>query len=349
MMPALRRTLGAVCLFLVVDSAIGCSNDRSLRWEIAFDDQALADRAAVVVGRIREGGCDGPVLYEDQVAPGESASMPTSLEPGTYAFEGLARDASCMEYASGCVALELPQDEGMLVVSLAGSGPAMACAASACDEGRCMMADAGPPPDGGGADAGVDGGRDAGSDAPPSRLLPVGDSVRIDFGTATSAGWSNHTEIASTSGPLTSVGGVMTELEVTSSGFNGVQLGGSSTNTLGYPGTASSDSFWVGSFDGHDAALALTGRVELSGFAGGEYSIELFASRDGDDAGIGRLTRYRVGTETHDLDASDNTSETITFARVRPNTSGVIRLDVTVSPSGTGRFGYIGTLILTRL
>jgi hypothetical protein len=351
-MPLLRRTFGAFCLLATIDTAIGCSvigcsNARSLQWGIEFDD-GLADRAAIVVGRIRAGGCDGDVLFEDDVAPGEMASMPTSLEPGTYAFEGVARDASCVEYAGGCVTLELPADEGNVVVTLSAGATRAACPAGMCDEGRCMTADAGPPPDGGGADVGGDAGRDGGTDA-PMRLLPVGDAVRIDFGTATSAGWSNHTEFASTSGPLTSMGGVTLDLMVSTSGFNGVQLGGSMTNTLGYPGTASSDSFWVGSFDGHAAALPLTGRVEVTGFMGGEYEIELFASRDGDDAGIGRLTRYRIGTETFDLDASDNTSETITFDRVRPNASGVIRLEVTVSPDGMGRFAYIGTLVLRRL
>lgn len=334
-------------MLAVVDTAIGCSNGRSLRWEIVFDD-GLADRAAVVVGRIRAGGCDGEVVFEDDVAPGEAASMPTSLEPGSYALEGVARDASCVEYARGCVELELPADEGSILVTLSASGTSSVCSASMCDEGRCMASDAGLTPDAGGMDVGSDGGRDSSTDA-PIRLLPVGDAVRIDFGTATSTGWSNHTEFASTSGPLTSMGGVTLDLTVTTSGFNGVQLGGSMTNTLGYPGTASSDSFWVGSFDGHAAALTLAGHVELAGFTGGEYEIELFGSRDGDDAGIGRLTRYQIGTVTHDLDASDNTSQTITFDRVRPNASGVIRLDVTVSPEGTGRFGYIGTLVLRRL
>ncbi len=355
MMRVLGRTCVALCLFAVGNGAIGCSNGRSLRWEIAFDD-GLADRAAIVIGRIRAGGCDGDVLFEDDVAPGEAASMPTSLEPGTYAFEGVARDASCMEYARGCVEVELPADEQSVTVTLSASGGSSACDASACDEGRCRADDAGTPIDGGGvdagrdagSDAGRDAGSDAGSDAPAPRVLANGDSVRIDFGTATSSGWTNHTDIASSTSPMVSEGGATVDVRVTTSGFNGVQLGGSMTNTLGYPGTASSDTFWVGSFDGHDAALTLTGVVELSGLAPGNYMVEVFASRDGDDTGIGRLTRYRLDTRTQDLEVSDNTSRSVTLSPVRPDASGRLRLEVTVSPSGTGRFGYIGTLILTR-
>lgn len=155
------------CLVALVVSA--CSpGSRDLRWEIAFADATLATRAEVVVGRILAGGCaSGTVVYEDEAGRDETPSMPSSLEAGRYGFEGLARDGECVEFARGCVEIDLPADEDDLVlVRLSASIESRACSASQCASGRCGGADAGldagadgGPRDGGAMDAGsVDGG-----------------------------------------------------------------------------------------------------------------------------------------------------------------------------------------------
>ena len=180
------------------------------------------------------------------------------------------------------------------------------------------------------------------------RTLPIGERVGIDFGPLASS-WPMHGAISGTSGPVLSLSGMPTDVTVTTRGFVGEQTGGSAVNDLGLPGPVSQDSLWVGSFDSHAAALALDAEIELGGLTEGTYSLELFASRDGDDAGNGRLTRYTVGTETRDLDVADNRARLAVFPEVIVAADGAITVHVGVSPAGTARFGYAGSLVLTRL
>jgi hypothetical protein len=178
--------------------------------------------------------------------------------------------------------------------------------------------------------------------------LAIGDGVRVDFGPTSIDAWPAITAPAGTIGPLLSDAGSPTSVRVTAMGFTGVQTGGAMVNELGYPPEVSSDSLWVGSFDGHAAALPLRGYVVLRGLAPGTYEIEIFASRDGDDGGIGRLTRYAVGDESTDLDVADNTRETAALVATASE-EGEIVLEVSVSPEGAARFGYLGALLVTRL
>jgi hypothetical protein len=180
------------------------------------------------------------------------------------------------------------------------------------------------------------------------RALPVGDVLPIDFGPNAVAGWATVDEIRETVGPLTSADGMLTDARVSVSGFVGTQTGGSATNDLGLPADVSADSLWVGSFDGHDAALALGAEITIAGLVPGRYRLELFASRDGDDAGNGRLTRYAIAERTLDLEVSDNRARAASFDDVSPDASGAITVDVTVSPSGRARFAYAGSLRVTR-
>jgi hypothetical protein len=90
-------------------------------------------------------------------------------------------------------------------------------------------------------------------------------------------------------------------------------------------------------------------RVERSEIEeAGEYDLELFASRDGNDSGNGRLTRYAIEDRTLDLDVADNRDRTVTFDAVRPDGTGAIAIEVTVSPEGMARFAYAGSLVVTR-
>ncbi len=179
-------------------------------------------------------------------------------------------------------------------------------------------------------------------------VIPLGSRVAVDFGSADAPGWPAHSALDGASGPLRTLEGEPTSITVHAAGWNGIQTGGRADNTLGLPPDVSRDTLWVGSFAGHDEALPLRAVVSLRGVPEGEYELVLFASRTGDDAGAGRLTRYTVGGETRDLDVADNTSRTVTFAPLRP-TDGELDIEIRVSPDGAARFAYIGALVLTRL
>lgn len=181
------------------------------------------------------------------------------------------------------------------------------------------------------------------------RAFPVGASVRVDVG-PTEADWPALTSAVSAFvGPLPADAGGDTSAAAASASFDGTQTGGLGANDLGWPADVSSDSLWVGSFDGHDAALTRLARVTLRGLPEGRYSLTLFASRTGDDGGRGRLTRYTLGSETRDLEVADNSGDTVTFETVSPDEVGELAFTVGVSPAGSGRFGYLGALVLTRI
>ncbi len=187
-------------------------------------------------------------------------------------------------------------------------------------------------------------------------LMPLqsGETIWIDFGgdnRNTSGNWNNFNEFI-TGNSLVNVidgAGQTTSVDVTlTDGFSGVNSAGSATNTLGYPTTATSDSLYTGSFDGHAAALLNRAQVTFSDLDPNlVYDLAMFSSRTGNDGGLGRLTRYTVGGEWIDFDPTDNTSVEVVFAGISPAPDGTLTIDVEVSPDGTGRFGYLGSLKLT--
>ncbi len=187
----------------------------------------------------------------------------------------------------------------------------------------------------------------------PRPPFAVGQSVQVDFGTleTVATGWSNVLDcVAGSSADLVDSTGVSTGVDARMvDAFSGANESGLSANTLGYPGNASADVCWTGSFDGHTAALSELGVVELGDLAPGHYELRLFASRTGDDSGAGRLSRYTVNGETIDLEVSDNVGDEAVFADVSPDASGSMRIEVTVSPAGTARFTYLGALVLTKI
>ncbi|MCB9635428.1 MAG: hypothetical protein H6721_25185 [Sandaracinus sp.] len=192
-----------------------------------------------------------------------------------------------------------------------------------------------------------DGPLDAGVDAGPPGL-DVGDSLRIDFGPTAATGWWAHADREGSTGPVPSVGGATTGSFVVTEGFTGEQTGGSVSNSLGLPGQVSSDTLWVGSFDGHDVAVTLRATAAVTALPEGAYTLVVFASRTGNDGALGRLTRFTVAGTSQDLEVADNTANAITFEDVAPDDAGSLQVEITVSPDGTGRFAYLGSLEITR-
>ncbi|MCA9563338.1 MAG: hypothetical protein KC561_07605 [Myxococcales bacterium] len=188
----------------------------------------------------------------------------------------------------------------------------------------------------------------------PQPGLAPGQTVRIDVGGADEAepGW-NILSGATTGARynLVDTGGVPTTVDVwVSDGFAGVNSNGLGSNSLEYPASASSDTLFCGSFDGHEEGLAAPGAVTIGGLEPlASYRLRAFASRSGNDGGQGRLTRYRIGAREVDLEVSDNVSETALFDEVEADAEGRLELEVLVSPTGTGRFCYLGVLIVEGL
>ncbi|RLB65808.1 MAG: hypothetical protein DRI90_00980 [Deltaproteobacteria bacterium] len=182
--------------------------------------------------------------------------------------------------------------------------------------------------------------------------LQVGQTIQVDFGSIDTVvtGWNVVTDctagslfdVVDTTGTATGVDVLITDA------FTGANELGLGANTLGYPDTVSLDVCWTGSFDGHTAALVETAAVTFDDLDDGRYEVRLFASRSGDDAGLGRLTRYTLESDFVDVEIGDNTSDTALFTDVSPNSGGHMVLQVAVSPAGTGRFGYLGSIVLTK-
>ncbi len=180
------------------------------------------------------------------------------------------------------------------------------------------------------------------------RDFPVGEVVRVDFGPTVAPDWTKL-GLNETVGPLDTVDGNPTSVVVVASGFNGDQNGGALTTTLGIPPEVTRDTIWSGNFDGHDAALLEQGIVLAQELPTGSYRVQIFGSRDGDDGGMGRLSRYQIGEQFIDYEPSNQMSEYAVFDAVDVMDTGSIELTVSVSPDGTGRFSYIGSMEIERL
>jgi hypothetical protein len=185
---------------------------------------------------------------------------------------------------------------------------------------------------------------------PPSAnpsAIDIGDSIRVDFGPLAVPDWNFAEPTSGRTGPLQTDAGAATLISVTTVGFDGIQEGGESVNDFMWPADVSRDSIWVGTFDGHDAALLRSGHAVFDGLADGVYRVEVFGSRTGDDAGAGRLIRVVAGGETADFDTADNQSSLATLEGLRPE-AGLLDISVGVSPMGTARFAHLGAVVLTR-
>ena len=181
--------------------------------------------------------------------------------------------------------------------------------------------------------------------------LASGRSIHVDLGVSSGASASPWNNLTSTGDAISNTiddQAAPTEVNVViTDAFTGTNQNGIGPNSLGYPDTVTADNFWVGSFDGHTEALLDSATVTISGLESqGTYSLELFASRTGDDGGRFRLTRYTVDGAFQDLEVSDNSSDSVFFDNITGESE--ITVEVTVSPDGTGRFAYLGGLVLRR-
>lgn len=188
---------------------------------------------------------------------------------------------------------------------------------------------------------------------PGPKTLEVGRRLLVDAGLATRTSpspWNNLgsqdavvSNLIDTTGEVTS-----TSLHITDD-FEYENADGLDNNGFGYPAEASNDTLWVGSFDGHQQALLERAEITISGLdPRGRYTLTMFAARTGDDGGHGRLTRYTIGAATADLDASNNTTSNAMLSNVQPSAMGELELEITPSPAGGSRFGYLGVLELER-
>jgi alpha-tubulin suppressor-like RCC1 family protein len=101
---------------------------------------------------IREGGCDGNIVYADGFAPG-GAMTPPSLGSGQHSFVVRAHDASCNVFAEGCETVTLPLGTDSLTVTAGPTTARPACSTDqTCEAGQCVGGDM---PDAGMSDAGM--------------------------------------------------------------------------------------------------------------------------------------------------------------------------------------------------
>ena len=181
----------------------------------------------------------------------------------------------------------------------------------------------------------------------------TGAVIEIDLGSTTrmTPSINNLTNFTNLPLALNTSGGSPTSVTINiTAPFVGTNTNGIEANTIGLDADTTFDNLFGGDSAGHAQALAQVSRLVISNLdPNAQYGLTLFASRTGNDGGLGRLTRYTInGVNYADLDASDNTSETVQFDNVQPDSGGQIAIEVTVSPDGTSRFTYLGYLALTH-
>lgn len=101
-----------------------------------------------------------------------------------------------------------------------------------------------------------------------------------------------------------------------------------------YPDAVMNGSYWLD--PGASGQFKVTGLNLLL-----EYNFTFFGSRDGTG---NRFTNYSIGDKTVTLNASKNTSETVSINKVRPNEFGEIFIDVATASGSV--YGYINSLII---
>ncbi len=168
---------------------------------------------------------------------------------------------------------------------------------------------------------------------------------RFDFGSSaagfltTDSGWNNVTDQRAGQAGSKVENAIDTEgnatglrLEITHS-FTGINANGA-ISPLSYPETAQNDSIYV---------QTGTSAVRVSGLNPTQtYQFTFFASR----AGSGdRTTFYKINGTSVALNATNNTSATVSLNDVQPDASGAIDLHVWNGPSAT--YGYLGVLTIS--
>jgi len=186
----------------------------------------------------------------------------------------------------------------------------------------------------------------------PDDGLDPGDVVLIDCGGGTTAtGWNNMTDsVAGQLSDAVNTDGDTSNVDMSvSNGFVGHNTSGIAANMVGFPGTATGDSFFTGSFNDHAEALTRPAQLTISDLEPmSTYTVRIFASRTNDDGGRLRETLYEINGASQVLDASDNVSQFATFTNVQPSMRGDVVIDVSVNTNGTTRFAYVGVVELTK-
>ncbi|MEO1053646.1 MAG: fibronectin type III domain-containing protein, partial [Bacteroidota bacterium] len=195
----------------------------------------------------------------------------------------------------------------------------------------------------------------SGSSAPTAEVNATTDQVPdpgsgtqrtflIDLGNPTNGttdNWNNITgpqRAGMTISGLVDATGLSSSLnfEVVSDASNGYGNGFNNTGyageTLGYPTSANSDSYFS-----HGAG----GTYKLTGLDNSKtYTITIFGSRTATSGG--RVGTYTIDGVTQTLDGQNNTSNTISFTDLQPDVNNEITLDFGVAAGST--FGYLNVL-----
>jgi lysophospholipase L1-like esterase len=177
------------------------------------------------------------------------------------------------------------------------------------------------------------------------------DTILIDFGNQLSpAPWNNLADPAAgrIDNLLNTAGTLTGKSIVVYDPFNNINTNGATAPdpALGFPPTATSDSFFgnIAPFGGQSQP---TGGVELTGLKPeSEHVFTVFASRMAvSDNREARYTFQGLSVEVADLDASNNSDQTVTVA-LFPDSSGVIRIEAAPGPNNDNSTGffYLGAI-----
>ncbi|MEO1235403.1 MAG: PEP-CTERM sorting domain-containing protein [Planctomycetota bacterium] len=137
-------------------------------------------------------------------------------------------------------------------------------------------------------------------------------------------------------------------LEVTDI-FTGQYRDGLEDPSLSAPASVRLDG-WTTSANTNANAQDAPGQLTLHHLTpGGEYRLELFASRPGDDNGRQRITRYLIDDLFRDLDVQDNLDQWAVFESVFADEFGRLTIDVVAAEGTLSRSADLGALRLTAL
>jgi hypothetical protein len=129
-------------------------------------------------------------------------------------------------------------------------------------------------------------------------------------------------------------------------GFAGMDDEGTSTGEL-YPTQVTTDYWWTGSDQGHEAALSHPASIVLSQLPTDQtFRLRFFAAKNGTDGSLDRMTQFTANGQSVDLEASDNGGDFVTLPRMVADNEGNLEITVAPSPNGTGRYAYLNALEL---
>ncbi|MFK8001090.1 MAG: RCC1 domain-containing protein [Polyangiales bacterium] len=122
----------AVFAWLVV---AGCG-DSLVSFRVAFEDEASQARARVVQLDALAGGCEGTESIYGWTLDRDTTPEASDLPDGRYGIRVRATDATCQRFAMGCVEVDLPRTDDVLI-ELTNTDSTYVCGARTCEDGRC--------------------------------------------------------------------------------------------------------------------------------------------------------------------------------------------------------------------